>query len=447
MKKFLLFLFLHCIAFTLLSNAQDFNKIFGLSLIHEFGVGAFQISDSSYIMIGYRDPGLIEKFHISSSGVLLADTQISYASNNTAFIYKESDQYFYISSIGFIGKYDSSGTNIWIGNYPAYYALYIPLTNLNRLDIVSFPQSEKITLNQVDSANHLIRSDTMTLDSGFDYIPDYAAQLSDHSIIVVSKRDNDTISMGYNLLKCDTQGNELWRSDLPDDTFEIDQVIAFPDSGFVISGMTIPQTGDTSDIFLNRYDKNGNLIWNRIYFHRGNHFAFQLNLLPDNGFIIGCEGSDTATYRVSIFLYRADANGNLLWSKEFLPPHFSFFKSVYPTLDNGFLICGSADIGNNFDFWLIKTDSLGNTNTLNTGISEVASVNNSFQIYPNPSHDATIIYSSEEVLMKIFDSSGKMILMRSITGSSRIDTLTPGLYFVEVMDKSGVISVKKLIVK
>jgi hypothetical protein len=444
MKNLLLIFIL---SFTFQANAQMFNKTFGWTSSDDMGIGAFQLSDSSYILIGSKSLNQLHKLHISPYGVLLADTQISWAPQQNTFIYKESDQYFYVSDFGFMRKFDSSGATMWIGNYQVYYALYNPLHGLNRLDIYgSYPDSYRILLKQVDSSNTILRTDTIVLDSNLDYLPFYTAELTDHSIAVINKRDNDTIPMGYTLLRCDSNGQLLWRTDLPADTFTPAQMVALPDTGFVISGVKVPQTGNGFHIFLTRYDKNGNVIWHNLYPHLGIYYAFECRLLPDGGFIIGCEGHEPTATTQDVLIYRIDSSGNLLWRRSFGTPGFDYFKSVIQTLDNGFLICGTTVVGNDDDFWLIKTDSLGFDTLQTTGLPESASTENSVHVYPNPSTGKIVINASDMVFMRIIDHAGRTIIHQYVFGTEQVSIDYPGIYFVEVTDKNGVRSVNKIVV-
>ena len=441
----LLIIFILLNTFSLNINAQYvFNKTFGLYGSDDLGIGAFQLQDSSYILFVSQNLGSIHCLHISPLGSLLSDESTNLGSTQNIFSYKESDSLYYLTTFGFISKIDSDGTTLWTGNYHAYYALYIPLHNLNRLDINSLPETFKISLSRVDSGNNTLHTDTIILDSALDYLPSYAAELTDQSLIVAIKTDNDTISLGYTLLKCDTNGNKIWTLDLPIDTMLIFEVVALNDSGFIIGGITTNDTDNASNIFLMRFDKNGNILWNKDYPHHGAVYAFQFHILSDYGFIIGCEGSvSPGATGQDINLLRADSSGNLLWSRTFSTIYTNYFKSVYQTFDHGFIICGSTVAGNSYDYWLIKTDSLGITDSITTEITDPLLLYSGFNIFPNPAQNILYITQGNKELIKsisVFNSIGQEqlnISYLSIKNGEYIEvntsSLSAGVYFLEMM--------------
>ena len=70
------------------------------------------------------------------------------------------------------------------------------------------------------------------------------------------------------------------------------------------------------------------------------------------------------------WVVKSDANGNKLWDKTFGNNRGDLLRSVQQTSDGGYILAGSSssDIGNektqacigNADYWVIKTDALGN---------------------------------------------------------------------------------------
>jgi len=94
----------------------------------------------------------------------------------------------------------------------------------------------------------------------------------------------------------------------------------------------------------------------------------------DNGFIVlGTSFSDDGDVSFQygegdIWLVRSDANGQILWEKTYGGSENDNSWSILPTPDGGFLLFGdtfSADgdvsHSNGFlDYWVVKTDSLGN---------------------------------------------------------------------------------------
>ncbi len=86
--------------------------------------------------------------------------------------------------------------------------------------------------------------------------------------------------------------------------------------------------------------------------------------LPDSGFIMTGGTSTYSNGQTDMWLVRADAYGNQLWTKSIGGIGFDFANMVKPTpVDNGFIICGLTNSygGGDNDGWLVKTDINGNT--------------------------------------------------------------------------------------
>lgn len=68
-------------------------------------------------------------------------------------------------------------------------------------------------------------------------------------------------------------------------------------------------------------------------------------------------------------------------------------------------------------------------------------------IYPNPAKDFIMIQTDEKFRVEIFDSSGKLIQTKSISGTTRLNhSLSSGVYFIRLNNEKGSL-IKKIIVK
>ena len=65
-----------------------------------------------------------------------------------------------------------------------------------------------------------------------------------------------------------------------------------------------------------------------------------------------------------------------------------------------------------------------------------------FQVFPNPAtgHVTLLLpkHLSESFQIFLFDCNGKMLMSLPYTESIPIESLTPGAYFVQVIDQSGI---------
>lgn len=109
---------------------------------------------------------------------------------------------------------------------------------------------------------------------------------------------------------------------------------------------------------------NAQIQFSKEYGGQYNEDGRWMEQLPDSGYIMT---GGTATYsngQTDIWLVRADAYGNQLWTKSIGGTGFDFANMVKPTpVDNGFIICGLTNSygGGDNDGWIVKTDVNGNT--------------------------------------------------------------------------------------
>jgi gliding motility-associated-like protein len=138
------------------------------------------------------------------------------------------------------------------------------------------------------------------------------------------------------------------------------------DGGYIISGFAAGGSFGGHDILLIKTDANGNIVWNKEYGGAGNDWGNYVEQTPDGGYIVaGYTGSYGAGAN-DLFLLKVDANGIKQWDKTYGGPSdegsSTWGISGQATSDGGYMICGnttSYGAGNN-DVLLVKTDSVGN---------------------------------------------------------------------------------------
>ena len=116
----------------------------------------------------------------------------------------------------------------------------------------------------------------------------------------------------------------------------------------------------SSGVLLNFINKEGNLLTQKFYSELGNILYAggpgSLIKTGDGGFALA--GSDLEY----VMLWKFDQNGDTLWTRRYGDTsYFQSAKQCKQTLDGGYVIIGqTATYDIDGDFWLIKTDSMGN---------------------------------------------------------------------------------------
>ena len=171
---------------------------------------------------------------------------------------------------------------------------------------------------------------------------------SNNGDISTNKGDFD-----YWLVKINGSGTLLWEKSfggsLADWGFDVKQM---PDGGYMMAGSTISGNGDVADnngfydYWIIRTDANGDLIWQKNYGGTLEERAYSLALTPDGGAIIaGTSNSSDWDVQANFgsydyWLIRIASDGALIWSKNFGGNSEDRSFSVSKLRDGHYLVAG-----------------------------------------------------------------------------------------------------------
>jgi gliding motility-associated-like protein len=183
----------------------------------------------------------------------------------------------------------------------------------------------------------------------------------------------------YWLTKLDGAGNLVWQRNFggagEERAYAMDLT---SDNGVVVAGASISSGGDVGgnngsyDYWAIKMElTNGDLIWSSHYGGSQEDRAFSIEETEDKGFVIAgfvtsSNGDVTANYGgKDAWLVKLDANGSLLWEKNFGGTLEDRLYDLRQTFDQGFIGAGfSVSINNDLDgnygepdFWVIKLTS------------------------------------------------------------------------------------------
>lgn len=185
-----------------------------------------------------------------------------------------------------------------------------------------------------------------------------AKQTSDSGYIIlgytgVSWKDSTDIM----LVKTDVNGDTLWTRTLGDTLIDFGYDVIQTISGdYLIAGTTNSFGAGGYDVYLNRLDANGNILWTKTYGDSTNNSASSvIEINTGNYMLIGTTNSSGANG--DLYLIKVNNNGDTLWTKTLTGV---FGASGKMTNDKGFIIVGNKySVAGRYDVCLIKTDSLG----------------------------------------------------------------------------------------
>ena len=140
--------------------------------------------------------------------------------------------------------------------------------------------------------------------------------------------------------------------------------IALSDSGYLVACSVGNSAINYLKLGLLSLDKNGNILWTKLYGQSGYYYYPGYNSLfklIDGNYIIGGQIVDSTDHGNS-FLTKFAPNGDTIWFKQYQDSIYN--NAVYqikPAIDGGFLLIGTTNsYENNYNVLLQKTDSFGN---------------------------------------------------------------------------------------
>jgi hypothetical protein len=202
----------------------------------------------------------------------------------------------------FILKYSSEGSLVWTATYPQERPIQISEASPNHSNRGNVLVSAT-TINSVNSMGRGIASDGVSL-----------------YVCGISMAANSTY---YSLLlKCDQEGKIIWARDwrLGNDAKSTD--VAVDRSGYIYVTGYVVLSADVNQEFLLKYDKEGNLLFSKIFESEYTEIAWGISL-NDGVYICGetgCnatkkEGSGYKTH--NMLVKKMDFNGNIIWTETY----------------------------------------------------------------------------------------------------------------------------------
>ncbi len=224
-----------------------------------------------------------------------------------------------------------------------------------------FANTSDLGLLKTDANGNLVWLKTfggVSFDIGYNVI-----ESSDGGYVIIGS----TYSYGAGgcdawLMKVDSSGNQLWSHTFggTNNDFGV-SVKQTPDGGYIIAGYTNSYGAGLYDVWLIRVGPDGNPGWAKTYGAAGDDYGYSVDLTMDGGFVVAGYQNSFTVGGFDVGLLKVDANGNLVWLKNFGGSLNDHGYSVKATSDGGYIIAGdtrSFGAGGS-DVWLIKTNSVG----------------------------------------------------------------------------------------
>jgi uncharacterized repeat protein (TIGR01451 family) len=222
---------------------------------------------------------------------------------------------------------------------------------------------------------------------------DYAGSIKQTSdggyILVGSTNSNNGDVSGLHgsiediwVVKLDSSGSIQWQKTLGGSDYEygsdIEQAI---DGGYIVVGNTISTDGDVTglhslyywDYWIVKLDSTGNIQWQKVLGGTNDDYAYSIDLTIDRGYIIAGysdseDGDVTHNYGSSDFwIVKTDSIGNIIWQRSYGGYLMDYPNSIQKSSDGGYIVAGtsfsySGDVSENkgqCDYWILKLNCIG----------------------------------------------------------------------------------------
>lgn len=319
--------------------------------------------------------------------------------------------------------------------------------------------------------------------------------------------------MDYWIVKTDSLGNIQWQNTIGgNDNDILGSVIQTVDGGYLLvgysrsgpSGDKTTLSNGVEDYWIVKTDSQGSIQWQRSFGYGAQDLLYAVQQTAEGGYILGGSNNSAGHY----WIIKTDTGGNTQWQKTFGGSGAEILYSIQQTTDRGYILGGisTSNISghkteNNWDticnpnctpdFWIVKTDSVGNLQWENTiggsswdyifsiqqtndggyilgghsssnlsgdktentigvlgfddywivklypdAITSTFNIQNSefnISISPNPTSNF-IFLNKENLTAEIFDLTGRKLLHQKIKGKQlNISNFSSGIYFLKVI--------------
>jgi hypothetical protein len=240
------------------------------------------------------------------------------------------------------------------------------------------------------------------------YTLGFFANRTEDGGIIISGRTQTSGQTDATLIKTDIDGNIVWQNNyggpFNDRAY---QVVEKNGGGFVFCGSHASPEGTTTMLWVNEVDINGvETGQSLVYGSQGFQWAYEVKKIANGYIIVGRTNSFDPNSEFDMFLLKVNNLLGLEWIKTFGGAGEESGLSVEPTSDGGFFITGWTKSYGDTDFLLIKTDSMGQTCSINFEDNFENHSCEPFTLYPIGSFDSLLWSDGSNNTNLYIDQSG-----------------------------------------
>jgi len=243
------------------------------------------------------------------------------------------------------------------------------------------------------------------------------------------------------LIRTDSLGDTVWTRILPapghDAGYRVEET---EDGGYIVAGATSSFGAGNYDLWLLRFDARGDTLWTKTYGGSDWDEGRDVRQLSDGGFVVVGWRQTRPPEPGPAWLVRTNAEGDTLWTRNFVGTGGAQGWSLQVTADSGFAIAGSASVSI-VDFYLAKTDADGMLPVAEPRRPIASPLALSLSCQPNPCRGMTELHfdrqsASPSVSLRVIDAQGRLVRwepdIHSWPFRLELGPLPSGAYFVRL---------------
>lgn len=166
-------------------------------------------------------------------------------------------------------------------------------------------------------------------------------QTLDGGYIVAGETNSfESSSSDIYILKLDFEGNVQWSKRMGGKNLEYAFEIVETYDGYVLAGETNTFGVGNYDIFLMKIDKDGEVQWTKTYGGVSEEYGYDLEYTADEGFVLTGSSYSFGLGRLDYYVLRLDKQGDVLWARVYGGESDDQAHSVKELKNGDFLVAG-----------------------------------------------------------------------------------------------------------
>jgi hypothetical protein len=173
-------------------------------------------------------------------------------------------------------------------------------------------------------------------------------------------------SQNLYLVKTDSLGDTLWTRAFGGAGVEVaNSVQQTSDGGYIVTGGTTSFGAGSRDVYLVKTDSAGDTLWTRTYGGEYGDCGYWVQQTADHGYAI-TGFTSSPVFMIDFYLIRTDSLGDTLWTRTYGGTGTDFGLSGGQTCDGGYILAGSTfsfgpGVPDSDNVYLVRTDAQGDT--------------------------------------------------------------------------------------